>query len=196
MLKRSIDIITSFLLLLLCLPVFGLTFISIRIKFGKPILFCQFRPGIHGKPFRMIKFRTLIDEFDSNGKELTHSERLTNLGKFLRSTSIDELPQLWNVLKGDMSLVGPRPLMTEYLPLYNSHQARRHEIKPGLTGWAQIKGRNAISWEEKFELDIWYVNNKSFFLDIKILLITLRNVILRQNINNSEKTNMPRFKGS
>lgn len=178
------------------MPIFGLTFICILIKFGKPILFCQFRPGIHGKPFRMFKFRTLIDEFDSNGKELTHSQRLTNLGKFLRSTSIDELPQLWNVLKGDMSLVGPRPLMTEYLPLYNSFQARRHEIKPGLTGWAQIKGRNAISWEEKFELDVWYVNNKSFILDLKILLITLRNVVLRQNINNSEKTNMPRFKGS
>ena len=163
---------------------------------GSPIFFGQQRPGLHGRPFTMIKLRTLLASVDSEGKILNFHERLTPFGLFLRSTSLDELPELWNVLKGDMSLVGPRPLMTEYLPLYNSRQASRHEVKPGITGWAQIKGRNAISWEEKFELDIWYVENKSFFLDLKIVLLTIYNVLLRKNINSSESINMPKFSGS
>jgi sugar transferase EpsL len=194
--KRVVDFSFSLFALVLLSPCLLLAAILIWVNLGNPIIFLQRRPGLNGRPFQMVKFRTMLDEVDSDGNELTHSERLTSLGKFIRSTSVDELPQLLNVLKGDMSLVGPRPLMTEYLPLYDTYQARRHEVRPGITGWAQINGRNTISWEEKFQLDVWYVENKSFFLDLKILLLTFYNVALRKNIYDSENNIMPPFTGS
>ena len=183
------------MLLMLLLPVIAVVVWKILNKLGLPIFFRQVRPGLFGEPFVLIKFRSMLDAIDDSGLILSASERLTPFGKFLRSTSFDELPELWNVFKGEMSLVGPRPLMTEYLPLYSTRQARRHEVLPGITGWAQVNGRNAISWEEKFELDVWYVENKSFFLDLKILLLTFYNVLLRKNINNSGNLNMPKFTG-
>ena len=194
--KRVFDFCFSILALLIFLPILILIAILIWLRLGKPILFFQQRPGLNGKTFKMVKFRSMLDKVDSDENNLTHAERLNPLGRFLRTTSLDELPQLWNVLNGDMSLVGPRPLMTEYLALYNKRQARRHEVRPGITGWAQIKGRNTISWEEKFELDVWYVENKSLILDLEILFLTLINVILRKNINSNENINMPRFTGS
>lgn len=163
---------------------------------GRPIIFSQVRPGKNGTPFRIYKFRTMRDYYDGKGSLLEDELRLTKFGSFLRSTSCDELPALWNVLKGDMSLVGPRPLLMEYLPLYNKKQAKRHDIKPGLTGWAQVNGRNEISWQEKFDLDIWYVDHQSFWLDVKILLITIKKVLLRENITERLGVTMTKFNGN
>ena len=168
----------------------------IRRKMGSPVLFHQTRPGMHGKPFQMIKFRTMRDAIDTDGRPLTDAERLTKLGQFLRSSSLDELPELCNVLKGDMSLVGPRPLLMEYLPLYSSEQARRHEVRPGVTGWAQVNGRNAISWDEKFALDVWYVDNRSLWLDLKIIWLTIRKVVKREGISAACEATMSKFNGN
>ena len=170
--------------------------LMIRRKMGAPVLFRQTRPGLHGSPFEMLKFRTMCDVVDSRGNLLPDSERLTKLGQVLRASSLDELPELWNVLKGDMSLVGPRPLLMEYLPLYSPEQARRHEVRPGLSGWAQINGRNAISWDEKFKLDVWYVDNQSFWLDAKIIWITILKVFKREGITATEEATMPKFTGT
>ncbi|MFV9472834.1 sugar transferase [Advenella sp. RU8] len=194
--KRLIDIIASAIALILLSPVITIVAWQISKKLGSPVLFRQVRPGLNGKPFTMVKFRTMLDAFDKNGDPLPNSERMTPFGNFLRSTSLDELPELWNVLKGDMSLVGPRPLLMEYLPLYNKEQSRRHEVRPGVTGWAQVNGRNAISWEEKFKLDVWYVENQSFWLDIKILFMTIKKVFVRDGINQSKEVTMSKFSGS
>lgn len=196
MLKRFFDIIASTISLLLLAPVFAWVAFQIRRKLGSPVLFRQVRPGKDGKPFEMIKFRTMRDAIDKDGNPLPDSERMTPFGAFLRSTSLDELPELWNVLKGDMSLVGPRPLLMEYLPLYTPEQARRHEVPPGITGWAQVNGRNAISWEEKFALDVWYVDNKSLWLDIKILLLTVKKVFVREGISAAGEATMSEFTGT
>lgn len=194
--KRFFDLATSaFALLLLALPLMVLTGLVHR-KLGHPAFFRQVRPGVHGKPFEMIKFRTMTDQRGPDGVLLPDAERVTSFGHFLRSSSLDELPELWNVLKGDMSLVGPRPLLMEYLPLYSPEQARRHEVRPGITGWAQINGRNALSWEEKFALDVWYVDNRSLWLDIKILWLTVKKVLVREGISAAGETTMPRFTGS
>ena len=193
--KRLIDLILILLslplLLLLCLVVAWL----VRSKLGSPILFRQIRPGKNAKPFEMVKFRTMTDERGSNGELLPDSVRLTKFGQFLRSSSLDELPELWNVVKGEMSLVGPRPLLMEYVPLYSSEQARRHVLRPGVSGWAQVNGRNAISWEEKFKLDVWYVDNHSFWLDIKVIGLTLKKVVVREGISADGEATMPIFKG-
>lgn len=196
MFKRYIDTILSFTGLVVLSPILLIVAILIRIYLGSPILFIQVRPGLGAKPFRMVKFRTMKDAVDKNGEPLPDSERLTKFGKILRSTSLDELPELWNVLKGDMSLVGPRPLLMEYLPLYNSRQATRHNMRPGITGWAQVNGRNAISWEEKFELDAWYVENQSLFLDIKILFLTIKKVIIKEGISANEHVTTSKFTGN
>ena len=177
-------------------PVLAIVVVIIRRKMGGPVLFHQIRPGLHSKPFKMIKFRTMRDEIDSNGNLLPDSERLTRFGRFLRSSSLDELPELWNVLKGDMSLVGPRPLLIEYLPLYSPKQARRHEVRPGITGWAQINGRNAIAWDEKFALDVWYVDNRTVWLDLKIIWLTIRKVVKREGISAAGEVTMYPFKGN
>jgi lipopolysaccharide/colanic/teichoic acid biosynthesis glycosyltransferase len=169
--------------------------LAVRWWLGAPILFSQIRPGLDGQPFRMYKFRTMTDNCDVNGVLLSDEERLVPFGRWLRSTSLDELPELWNVLKGEMSLVGPRPLLMEYLPHYSSEQARRHHVRPGITGWAQVNGRNAISWEDKFKFDVWYVDNQSLWLDVKILLLTVRKVLMREGINAAENATMPRFTG-
>jgi lipopolysaccharide/colanic/teichoic acid biosynthesis glycosyltransferase len=195
-LKRSFDAFGSIIGLLLFLPVIVVTALQIKRKLGSPVFFEQIRPGIDGKPFGMVKFRTMLDAFDLNGDPLADSERMTEFGKFLRSSSLDELPGLWNVLKGDMSLVGPRPLLMEYLPLYIEDQTRRHEVKPGITGWAQINGRNAISWEDKFKLDVWYVGNQTLWLDFKIILLTIKKVLVRDGINADGEATMSRFKGT
>ena len=168
----------------------------VRNKLGSPVFFRQMRPGMHGKPFEMVKFRTMTDERSPDGQLLPDAQRLTPFGRFLRSSSLDELPELWNVLKGDMSLVGPRPLLMEYLPLYSPEQARRHEVRPGVTGWAQVNGRNAISWEDKFKLDTWYVDNHSFWLDIRILWLTVRKVVVREGISGAGEATMSKFTGS
>lgn len=196
MVKRTLDISITFFVLLALLPVAVLIAFLIRIILGGPIFFFQVRPGLRGKPFTVIKFRTMRNEFDSNGQMLADIERLTLFGRFLRATSLDEIPQLLNVLMGHMSLVGPRPLLMEYLPLYSAEQYRRHDVKPGITGWAQVNGRNAISWEEKFILDVWYVDNQSFFLDIKILLMTIKKVFIREGISADGEVTMSRFRGS
>lgn len=196
MLKRTFDIFASFMALVLLSPVMLVVAWKIRKNLGSPVLFHQVRPGLRGKPFRMVKFRTMRDAVDASGNPLPDSERMTPFGNFLRSTSLDELPELWNVLKGDMSLVGPRPLLMEYLPLYNEEQARRHEARPGVTGWAQVNGRNAISWEEKFKLDVWYVDNQSFWLDIKILWLTVKKVLIRDGISAEGEATMSKFTGS
>jgi lipopolysaccharide/colanic/teichoic acid biosynthesis glycosyltransferase len=193
--KRLVDILISLITLLLLTPIIGIAALMIRMKLGSPILFAQIRPGLLERPFRMVKFRTMTDACDATGNLLPDTERLLPFGRWLRASSIDELPELWNVLKGDMSLVGPRPLLMEYLPLYTSEQARRHLVKPGLTGWAQINGRNALTWEEKFVLDIWYVDNRSFFLDFKILVLTVLKVINREGISADGETTMPYFTG-
>ena len=182
--------------LLLLSPVVAVLCILVRSKLGSPVFFRQVRPGIEGRPFNMVKFRTMTDERGPDGGLLPDDQRLTALGAWLRSTSLDELPELFNVLKGDMSLVGPRPLLMEYLPRYSDRQARRHEVRPGITGWAQINGRNALSWEEKFELDVWYVDNRSLWLDIMILFKTVLQVLKRDGISHGEEATMPRFKGS
>lgn len=178
------------------MPILSLLLILIKWKLGSPVFFKQVRPGKNEKPFVMFKFRTMLDAVDKNGKPLPDEVRLTPFGKKLRATSVDELPELWNVLKGEMSLVGPRPLLMEYLPLYNEKQKRRHEVKPGITGWAQINGRNAISWADKFQLDVWYVENQSFWLDIKILLFTFIKVIKRQDINSNTHVTVEDFDGT
>lgn len=196
MIKRIFDIIVSLFALIILSPLLLIVSYKVKKNLGEPILFRQLRPGLNGTPFEMIKFRSMKDVVDENGVFLPNNVRLTSFGKKLRSTSLDELPELWNVLKGDMSLVGPRPLLMEYLPLYNKKQRRRHEVRPGITGWAQVNGRNAISWEEKFDLDVWYVDNRSLVLDLKILLSTLRKVFIREGISASEDLTMPKFKGS
>jgi len=194
--KRLFDFcVAAFALLLLAVPLFCLA-ILVRTKLGSPVVFVQTRPGKDGKPFRMVKFRTMTDERGADGTLLPDAERLTRFGRLLRATSLDELPELWNVLKGDMSLVGPRPLLMEYLPLYSPEQARRHEVRPGVTGWAQVNGRNALSWEEKFALDVWYVDHQSFCLDLRILWLTVRKVLVREGISASGEATMSRFTGS
>ena len=194
--KRLIDILFSLSLMILLMPLLLVMTILVMCRMGPPVFFCQSRPGLNSKYFRMYKFRTMGDAHDKNGKLLPDSERLTNFGRFLRSTSLDEFPELWNVLKGDMSLVGPRPLLIDYLPLYTPHQTRRHEVRPGITGWAQVNGRNALSWEEKFNLDVWYVDNQSLWLDIKILIMTIKKVILRDGISGAGEATMSKFTGS
>lgn len=194
--KRVFDFIVSFfMLMILCLPIL-ITWILVRIKLGSPAIFTQPRPGLNGKIFYVYKFRTMTDERDENGELLADAQRLTPFGKLLRKISLDELPQLWNVLKGDMSFVGPRPLLVEYLPLYNEKQARRHDVRPGITGWAQVNGRNAISWEQKFEYDVWYVENQSFWLDMKILFLTAKKVFVSEGISQVGQATMEKFTGS
>lgn len=194
--KRAFDIFIACLVLLLFLPFLIIIGILIRLKLGSPILFFQERPGKNGVLFKMIKFRTMTDARNENGNLLSDKERLTPFGKFLRACSIDELPELLNVLKGDMSLVGPRPLLVEYLELYNKDQSRRHEVVPGVTGWAQVNGRNAISWEDRFNLDIWYVDHRSFRLDLLILFRTAKKVLIREGINSEGQATMEKFKGT
>ena len=194
--KRAMDLVGALAALVLLSPIVVVFCILVLSKLGSPVFFRQVRPGIEGRPFKMVKFRTMTDERGPDGALLPDDQRLTALGAWLRSTSLDELPELFNVLKGDMSLVGPRPLLMDYLSLYNDRQARRHEVRPGITGWAQINGRNALSWEEKFELDVWYVDNRSLWLDIKILFKTVLQVLKRDGISHGEEATMPRFKGS
>jgi sugar transferase EpsL len=193
--KRLMDIILILCALPLLLPVFLILYVLIAIKMGRPVLFVQRRPGKDGKPFNMVKFRSMTDERDEQGELLSDDIRLTSFGKFLRATSLDELPELWNVLKGEMSLVGPRPLLMQYLELYTPEQARRHEVRPGVTGWAQINGRNAISWQQKFSLDVWYVDNQSLLLDVKILFLTVLKVIRRDDISQQDHVTIEPFKG-
>ena len=195
MLKRFLDVTGAAAGLLLLSPVVLTVAWLVRTRLGSPVLFVQVRPGLHGKPFRMYKFRTMTDARGPDGQLLPDAERLTSFGQLLRATSLDELPELINVLKGEMSLVGPRPLLMEYLPLYSPDQARRHEVRPGITGWAQINGRNAISWDEKFALDVWYVNHQSVWLDIRIIAMTVWRVISREGISAAGEATMPRFKG-
>ena len=194
--KRLFDLMITLLLLpfifLMCLTIV----FFVKIKIGSPVLFTQPRPGLNGSIFNMIKFRTMTNERDLDGDLLPDSVRLTKFGKFLRSTSLDELPGLWNVIKGDMSLVGPRPLLVEYLPLYDNRQARRHEVLPGITGWAQVNGRNTVGWDEKFDLDVWYIDNQSIWLDIKILWLTVKKVILRDGVSQQNHVTMDKFRGS
>lgn len=194
--KRFFDIILTISGGVLLTPLCALLLLLVKLKLGSPALFKQDRPGLNENIFSMVKFRTMTNECDSASNLLPDEDRLTKFGEFLRSTSLDELPGLWSVLKGDMSLVGPRPLLTEYLPLYSKEQARRHEVKPGITGWAQVNGRNSISWEEKFDLDVWYVDNQSIWLDIKILWLTVKKVIARDGICHDNHTTMEKFKGS
>ncbi|MGX1113391.1 lipopolysaccharide/colanic/teichoic acid biosynthesis glycosyltransferase [Pseudoalteromonas sp. MBR-15] len=194
--KRVFDFIVALCALLTLLPVIIIVALLIRSKLGSPILFTQDRPGLNGTVFKMMKFRTMLDGKDKHGNLLPDNERMTKFGAFLRSTSLDELPGLFNVLKGDMSLVGPRPLLVQYLPLYSTEQARRHNVRPGITGWAQVNGRNAISWEDKFKLDVWYVDNQSFWLDIKILFLTVKKVFVREGISADGHVTIEPFKGS
>lgn len=194
--KRMYDLILAVFFLLVFFPVLFVIFFVIMIKFGSPVFFKQTRPGKHGVPFVLIKFRTMKNVRDSSGVDLPDKDRLTSFGSFLRSTSLDELPSLFNVIKGEMSLVGPRPLLLEYLPLYSSEQMRRHDVKPGLTGWAQINGRNAISWEDKFKLDTWYVDNRSIWLDLKIIYLTIRKVLVRDGISAEGEVTMQKFTGT
>lgn len=194
--KRLLDISIAFISLIILSPLYFYVAYKIKKNLGSPVLFRQVRPGLHGKPFEMIKFRTMKDALDTEGNPLPDSERLTPFGKMLRSSSLDEMPELWNVIKGDMSIVGPRPLLMEYLPLYNQEQAKRHLVRPGMTGHAQVNGRNAISWEEKFKLDTWYVENQSVWLDFKIMLKTVKKVIAKDDINEAGEATMTKFTGS
>ncbi|MDT8904343.1 Sugar transferase involved in LPS biosynthesis (colanic, teichoic acid) [Pseudomonas sp. NFACC09-4] len=196
MIKRFFDIVVSLCSLLLLAPVMAVVAWQIRRKLGSPVLFRQVRPGLNGEPFEMIKFRTMRDGVDGVGNPLPDAERMTAFGSFLRSSSLDELPELWNVLKGDMSLVGPRPLLMEYLALYTHEQYRRHLVRPGVTGWAQVNGRNSLSWERKFELDTWYVDNHTLWLDLKIIFLTVRKVILRDGISEEGEATMSKFTGT
>lgn len=193
--KRFVDIFFSLVGLIVLSPIILLIARLVLIKLGSPVIFRQVRPGLNGKPFEMIKFRTMRDAVDAAGNPLPDSERMTPFGNFLRSSSLDELPELWNVLKGEMSLVGPRPLLMEYLPLYSPEQYRRHEARPGVTGWAQINGRNALSWDEKFKLDVWYVDNRSFWLDLKIIFLTIKKVVVRDGISADGEATMTKFTG-
>lgn len=194
--KRFLDIVGSLIGLFLFSPVLILLYLLIRKDMGSPVFFRQTRPGKDGRLFNMVKFRSMKDAVGPDGLALPDAERLTPLGRKIRSTSLDELPGLWNVLKGDMSLVGPRPLLVEYLPLYSPEQARRHEVRPGITGWAQVNGRNAISWEDKFALDVWYVDNRTFWLDLKIIALTVKKVLVRDGISEDGEVTMSLFKGS
>ena len=194
--KRLFDIVASASGLIFLSPVFLILIYLIRKNLGEPVFFTQERPGKDGKPFKMIKFRSMRDAVDKDGNPLPDSERLTPFGKKLRATSLDELPELWNVLKGDMSLVGPRPLLMSYLPLYNEFQNRRHEMRPGVTGWAQVNGRNALSWDEKFAHDIWYIDHYSFWLDMKILFLTVKKVFIKEGISAEGEATMPYFTGN
>ncbi|MEZ9394582.1 sugar transferase [Vibrio splendidus] len=194
--KRFIDLFVSLLSFFILAPVIALVVWKIRKNLGSPVLFRQTRPGLNGKPFEMVKFRSMKDAVDQQGNPLPDDERMTPFGDKLRSSSLDELPGLWNVLKGDMSLVGPRPLLVQYLPLYNKEQARRHDVRPGITGWAQINGRNAISWEQKFELDVWYVDNRTLWLDIKILFLTVKKVFVKEGISADGHVTIEPFMGS
>lgn len=193
--KRLFDFCASLCGLILLSPIIALVAWKIRKNLGSPVLFRQTRPGLNGKPFEMVKFRTMKDAVDAQGNPLPDSERMTPFGDKLRNSSLDELPELWNVLKGDMSLVGPRPLLMQYLPLYSKEQARRHDVRPGVTGWAQINGRNAISWEDKFKLDVWYVDNRSFWLDIKILFLTVKKVFVKEGISADGHVTIEPFAG-
>ncbi len=196
MIKRLFDIVIASIALVLLSPLYFYVAQKVKKNLGSPVLFRQVRPGLHGKPFEMIKFRTMKDALDEQGNPLPDNERLTPFGKMLRSTSLDEMPELWNVVKGDMSIVGPRPLLMEYLPLYNKEQAKRHDVRPGMTGHAQVNGRNAISWEQKFKLDTWYVENRSLWLDFKIMLQTVKKVIAKDDINEAGEATMTKFTGS
>jgi sugar transferase EpsL len=193
--KRGLDAVVAAIALLLLSPLFGLIALAVRLRLGSPVFFVQARPGLAGRTFRLIKFRTMLDRVDPQGRPLADSERLTAFGRFLRSTSLDELPELWNVLKGDMSMVGPRPLLVQYLPLYTPFQRRRHEVRPGLTGWAQVNGRNAVDWPERFALDVWYVDHAGFALDMKILFLTVAHVASRRGISADGEATMPYFEG-
>lgn len=194
--KRLMDILIASCTLLLLAPLLLVVALLVRLRLGSPVLFRQDRPGLYGRPFRIVKFRTMRDAADAHGNLLPDSKRQTSLGRFLRSTSLDELPELWNVILGHMSLVGPRPLLMEYLALYSPEQARRHEVRPGITGWAQVNGRNALNWEKKFELDVWYVDNRSILLDLKIIGMTLFKVLRREGISAAGNATVPRFTGS
>ncbi len=196
MIKRFLDIIIASIALILLSPLYAFVAYKVKKNLGSPVLFRQVRPGLHGKPFEMIKFRTMKDAMDEQGNPLPDSERLTPFGQMLRSTSLDEMPELWNVIKGDMSIVGPRPLLMEYLPLYSPEQAKRHDVRPGMTGHAQVNGRNAIGWEEKFKLDTWYVENQSIWLDFKIMFKTVHKVLAKDDISAEGEATMTRFTGS
>ena len=195
-LKRLLDIIIASIALILLSPLYAFVAYKVKKNLGSPVLFRQVRPGLHGKPFEMIKFRTMRDALDAQANPLPDSERLTPFGKMLRSSSLDEMPELWNVIKGDMSIVGPRPLLTEYLPLYNTEQAKRHNVRPGMTGHAQVNGRNAIGWEEKFKLDTWYVENQSTRLDFKIMFKTVHKVLAKDDISAEGEATMTKFTGT
>lgn len=196
MIKRLLDIIIAFIALILLSPLYAFVAYKVKKNLGSPVLFRQVRPGLHGKPFEMMKFRTMKDAVDEQGNPLPDNERLTPFGQMLRSTSLDEMPELWNVIKGDMSIVGPRPLLMEYLPLYSPEQAKRHDVRPGMTGHAQVNGRNAIGWEEKFKLDTWYVENQSIWLDFKIMFKTVHKVLAKDDISAEGEATMTRFTGS
>lgn len=196
MLKRLFDIVASLVLLIVLSPIYIVISIIVAVKIGLPVFFTQDRPGTNSKVFKLFKFRTMAVIYGEDGQLLPDALRLSSFGSKLRSTSLDELPSLWNVLKGDMSLVGPRPLLVEYLPLYSQSQARRHDVRPGVTGWAQVNGRNAIEWEEKFKLDVWYVDNQSFWLDIKILFLTVKKVVVKDGINPEGEVSMTKFTGT
>lgn len=196
MLKRFVDIIIASVALILLSPLYAFVAYKVKKNLGTPVLFRQVRPGLHGKPFEMIKFRTMKDAVDEQSNPLPDSERLTPFGQMLRSTSLDEMPELWNVIKGDMSIVGPRPLLMEYLPLYSPKQARRHDVRPGMTGHAQVNGRNAIDWEEKFKLDTWYVENQSIWLDFKIMFKTVHKVLAKDDISAEGEATMTKFTGT
>lgn len=196
MAKRLFDLVVAVTILIVLSPLLAVCAALVAIRLGRPVLFRQLRPGLHGTPFELVKFRTMSAARDADGRWRTDACRLTAFGRFLRSTSLDELPELWNVVEGKMSLVGPRPLLMEYLPLYSPEQARRHEVQPGITGWAQVNGRNALSWEQKFALDIWYVDNRSFWLDLRILGLTVVRVLRREGVSAQGESTMPKFKGT
>lgn len=195
LLKRLTDLVLGIPSLMALVPLMLCLALAVRFRLGSPVLFRQERPGLHGRPFMLVKFRTMTGAADTDGRPLPDADRLTRFGRFLRSTSLDELPELWNVLKGDMSLVGPRPLLMEYLPLYSPRQSRRHEVKPGLTGWAQVNGRNALTWEDRLEMDVWYVENRSWLLDLKIIWKTIGIVLHREGISRQGSATMEKFQG-
>lgn len=194
--KRCLDLVVALTGLLILAPLMGAIGVAVRMRLGRPVVFSQQRPGLYGVPFAICKFRTMYDSRDGDGNLLPDDERLTILGRFLRNSSLDELPELWNVLRGEMSLVGPRPLLMEYLPLYTPAQMRRHEVRPGITGWAQVNGRNALTWERKFALDVWYVDHCSLWLDLRILWMTFVKVLRREGISAEGHVTMPKFTGS
>jgi lipopolysaccharide/colanic/teichoic acid biosynthesis glycosyltransferase len=196
LLKRLTDLVLGIPSLMALVPLMLCLALAVRFRLGSPVLFRQERPGLHGRPFMLVKFRTMTGAADTDGRPLPDADRLTRFGRFLRSTSLDELPELWNVLKGDMSLVGPRPLLMEYLPLYSPRQSRRHEVKPGLTGWAQVNGRNALTWEDRLEMDVWYVENRSWLLDLKIIWKTIGIVLHREGISQQGSATMEKFRGN